>query len=76
MDCYWLYYCSDMDVALIFKIATIGITVAVVNMILAKLGRDEYVTLTTLAGIIVSILVLLSELSNLFVTIKTVFELQ
>ena len=65
-----------MDVALIFKIATIGITVAVVNLILGKLGRDEYVTLTTLADIIVSILVLLSELSNLFVTIKTVFELQ
>ena len=65
-----------MDVALIFKIAAIGITVAIVNMILSKLGRDEYVTLTTLAGIIVSILVLLGELSDLFSTIQTVFELQ
>jgi stage III sporulation protein AC len=65
-----------MDVSLIFKVATIGIIVAIVNMILAKLGRDEYVTLTTLSGIIITILVLLNELSQLFSTIQTVFNFQ
>ncbi len=61
---------------MIFKIATIGVSVAIVNMILAKLGRDEYVTLITIAGIIVTLLVLINELSNLFATIQSVFELQ
>ena len=75
MGCFLPFYYSDMEVTLIFKIAAIGISVAVVNMILAKLGRDEYVTLTTLAGIIVTLLVLIDELSVLFSTIKTVFEL-
>ncbi len=60
---------------MIFKIATIGIVVAVVNMLLAKLGRDEYVMLITMAGIITVVLLLLGEISNLFSTIKTVFNL-
>ncbi len=60
---------------MIFKIATIGIVVAVVNMLLAKLGRDEYVMLITMAGIITVVLLLLGEISNLFATIKTVFDL-
>lgn len=65
-----------MEVELIFKIATIGIVVAVINMILGKLGRDEYITLITIAGIIIALLVLLDELSSLFSTIRTVFEIQ
>ncbi|PWM38711.1 MAG: stage III sporulation protein AC [Clostridiales bacterium] len=65
-----------MDVELIFKIAAVGIVVAVVNMILSKLGRDEYSTLTTLAGIIIVLLVLLGEIGDLFSTIHTVFELR
>lgn len=65
-----------MEVELIFKIAAVGIIVAVVNMILGKLGRDEYITLTTMAGIIIVLLVLLDELSTLFATIQSVFELQ
>ncbi len=60
---------------MIFKIATIGIVVAVVNMLLAKLGRDEYVMMITMAGIITVVLLLLGEISNLFSTIKTVFNL-
>ncbi len=60
---------------MIFKIATIGIIVAVVNMLLAKLGRDEYVMMVTMAGIIIVVLLLLGEISNLFSTIKTVFNL-
>lgn len=61
---------------MIFKVAAVGIIVAVVNMILSKLGRDEYATLTTLAGIIIVLLVLLGEISSLFTTIHTVFELK
>lgn len=64
-----------MEMELIFKIATIGIVVAVVNMLLAKLGRDEYVMMITMAGIIIVVLLLLGEISNLFSTIKTVFNL-
>ena len=65
-----------MEVGLIFKIAAVGITVAVVNMVLSKLGRDEYSTLTTLAGIIIVLLVLIGELSTLFSTIQTVFSIK
>ena len=60
---------------MIFKIAAVGIVVAVVNMILSKLGRDEYSTLTTLAGIIIVLLVLLGEVGTLFSTIRAVFDL-
>lgn len=65
-----------MEVELIFKIAVVGIVVAVVNMVLSKLGRDEYATLTTLAGIIIVLAVLLGEISALFETISSVFELK
>ena len=64
-----------MEVELIFKIAAVGIIVAVVNMVLSRLGRDEYSTLTTLAGVIIVLLVLLNEVSELFSTIRTVFDL-
>ncbi|MBQ4052218.1 MAG: stage III sporulation protein AC [Clostridia bacterium] len=65
-----------MEVELIFKIATVGITVAIVNMVLSRLGKDEYSSLTTLAGIIVVLLVLLGQIRDLFSMIKTVFELK
>ncbi len=72
MRCFY----SDMEVELIFKIAAVGIVVAVVNMILSKLGREEYSTLTTLAGVIIVLLVLLGEIGDLFTTIHTVFDLR
>ena len=65
-----------MDVELIFKIAAVGIIVAVVNMVLSKLGRDEYATLTTLAGVIVVLLVLLGKINELFSAISSVFEIK
>ena len=64
-----------MEVELIFKIGAVGIVVAIVNMVLSKLGRDEYSGLTTLAGIIIVLLVLLGELNTLFSTIRLVFDL-
>lgn len=60
---------------MVFKIATIGISVAMVNMVLSRLGRDEYNSLTTLAGVIVVLLLLLGEIGELFDTIGTVFDL-
>ena len=64
-----------MDVDLIFKIAAIGILVAVLNQVLSRAGRDEQAMMTTLAGLIVVLMVMVQEISNLFSTIKSVFGL-
>ena len=59
-----------MDVNLIFKIAAIGILVAVLNLILVRSGRDEQALLTTLAGLIVVLMMLLQQISDLFDLVK------
>ncbi len=64
-----------MDVDLIFKIAAIGILVAVLNLILVRSGRDEQALLTTLAGLVVVLVMLLQEISDLFGLIKSLFSL-
>ena len=64
-----------MDVDLIFKIAAIGILVAVLNLILVRSGRDEQALLTTLAGLIVVLMMLLQQISNLFDLVKSLFSL-
>ncbi len=64
-----------MDVDLIFKIAAIGIIVAVLNQVLIRAGREEQAMMTTLAGIIVVLMILIKEIDVLFRTIKTVFSL-
>lgn len=64
-----------MGVDLIFKIAAIGITVTVLQQLLMRSGREDQAMLTTLAGLIVVLLMVLSEVKNLFDTIKTLFEL-
>jgi len=64
-----------MDVDLIFKIAAIGIIVAVLNQLLIRSGREEQAMLTTLAGLIVVLSMIVSEISELFRTVKTVFGL-
>lgn len=60
---------------LIFKIAAIGIIVSVLNQVLIKAGREEQAMLTTLAGLIVVLMMLIYEISNLFETVKSVFKL-
>ena len=62
-----------MDVDLIFKIAAIGILVAVLNQVLSRAGRDEQAMMTTLAGLIVVMMVLGQQISNLFTLMKSVF---
>ena len=64
-----------MDVNLIFKIAAIGILVAVLNLILVRSGRDEQALLTTLAGLIVVLMMLLQQFSDLFDLVKQLFSL-
>ena len=64
-----------MDVDLIFKIAAIGIIVSVLNQVLIRSGREEQATMTTLAGLIVLLMMMIEQISLLFDTVKTVFGL-
>lgn len=63
-----------MDVDLIFKIAAIGIIVSVLNQVLARSGRDEQATMTTLAGLVVVLMMLTQKIADLFDLVKTLFE--
>ena len=65
----------DMDVDLIFKIAAIGILVAVLNLLLVRSGREEQAMMTTLAGLIVVLMMLVQQISDLFDLVKTLFSL-
>lgn len=64
-----------MEVDLIFKIAAIGILVSVLNQVLIRSGREEQAMMTTLAGLIVVLLMIIERISFLFETIKTTFNL-
>lgn len=63
-----------MDVDLIFKIAAIGILVAVLNQLLIRSGREEQAMMTTLAGLVVVLMMMVQEISALFQLIKTLFD--
>ena len=62
-----------MDVDLVFKIAAIGILVAVLNILLSRAGRDEQALMTTLAGLIVVLMLIVEQISRLFDMMKSVF---
>ena len=64
-----------MDVDLIFKIAAIGILVAVLNQLLIRSGREEQAMMTTLAGLVVVLMMLVQEISDLFQLVKSLFGL-
>ena len=64
-----------MDIDLIFKIAASGIMVAVLNQLLIRSGREDQAMMTTLAGLVVVLSMLVQQISQLFVTIKTLFSL-
>lgn len=64
-----------MEVTFIFKIAAIGIIVAVLQQVLSKSGRDEYAMLTVLAGILVIAVMLLPHLNTLYDMVQSVFDL-
>ena len=58
---------------MIFKIAAVGIIVAVLNQLLIRSGREDQALLTTIAGLVVALMMIISEISSLFETIKDVF---
>lgn len=62
-----------MDVDLIFKIAAIGILVAVLNQLLIRSGREEQAMMTTLAGLVTVLMILVQEIHNLFELIRMLF---
>ena len=62
-----------MEIDLIFKIAGVGIVVAVLNQLLVRSGREEQALLTTIAGLVVVLYVITKEIGNLFNTIKQIF---
>jgi len=65
----------SMDVDLIFKIAAIGIVVAVLNQVLSRAGRDEQAMMTTLAALVVVLMMVVQEIADLFNMVKTLFHL-
>ena len=64
-----------MEIDLVFKIAAIGIIVAVLNELLIRSGREDQAMMTTLAGLVVVLSILVKQISTLFVTIKSLFSL-
>ena len=64
-----------MDVDLIFKIAAIGILVAVLNQLLVRSGREEQAMMTTLAGLVVVLMMMVRQISDLFELIRPLFHL-
>lgn len=63
-----------MEIDLIFKIAAIGIIVSILNQVLARSGRDEQATMTTLAGLVVVLMILAQKIADLFDLMKRLFE--
>ncbi|MGI6255368.1 MAG: stage III sporulation protein AC [Acutalibacter sp.] len=64
-----------MDVDLIFQIAAIGIIVAVLNQLLMRSGREEQAMMTTLAGLIVVLMMIIRQIDALFQAVKSIFSL-
>ena len=64
-----------MEIELVFKIAAIGIIVAVLNQLLVRSGREEQALMTTLAGLVVVLLILVREIAELFALVKALFGL-
>jgi stage III sporulation protein AC len=66
---------KQMNVDLIFKIAAVGILIAVINIVLQKAGREEMAMMTTLAGIVIVLLMVINLINQLFQNIKSIFKL-
>ena len=64
-----------MDIDLLFKIAGIGILVAVLNQVLSKAGREDQAMMTTLAGLVIVLTMVIKEISTLFDSVRTMFGL-
>ena len=63
-----------MDIDLIFKIAAVGIIVSILNQVLSRSGREEQATMTSLAGLVVVLMILAQKIAELFDLVKNLFE--
>ena len=63
-----------MEIDLIFKIAAVGIIVSILNQVLSRTGRDEQATMTTLAGLVVVLMIVAQKIYDLFDLVKTLLE--
>ena len=63
-----------MDIELIFKIAAVGIIVSILNQVLSRSGREEQATMTTLAGLVVVLMMVVQEIADLFELVKRLFD--
>ena len=63
-----------MDIDLIFKIAAIGIIVSILNQVISRSGREEQATMTTLAGLVVVLMILAQKIADLFELVKRLFQ--
>ena len=63
-----------MDIDLIFKIAAVGIIVSILNQVLVRSGREEQATMTSLAGLVVVLMIVVQRIAELFDMVKTLFE--
>ncbi len=64
-----------MEIDLLFKIAAIGILVAVLHQVLVRAGREDQAMMTTLAGLVIVLTIVIKEISTLFNTVRTIFGL-
>lgn len=64
----------SMEIDLIFKIAAVGIIVSILNQVLSRSGREEQATMTTLAGLVVVLMLLAQKIAELFNLVKTLFQ--
>ena len=64
-----------MDIDLVFKIAAIGIIVSILNQVLTRSGRDEQATMTTIAGLVVVLIMVVQKIAELFDLVKKLFDL-
>jgi stage III sporulation protein AC len=63
-----------MEIDLIFKIAAVGIIVSILNQVLSRSGREEQATMTTLAGLVVVLMIIARRIAELFELVKTLFH--
>lgn len=64
-----------MDISLIFKIAAIGILVAILNQVLETTGKQEWAMMTTITGLVIVLFMIIKMINQLFSTVKAMFEL-
>lgn len=68
------YFDLTMEIDLIFKIAAVGIIVSILNQVLSRSGREEQATMTSLAGLVVVLMILAQKIAELFDLVKTLFQ--